>query len=155
MIHTDPDTEIPIVSDEGEEVDVTYNFTNTRVETYAYNAAGQLETISINEATPEVVYDGPLGQPIGHETGTGTVEVTPPSGPGTVRSSFEYDFMGRLTKQIDYAENGTTEIFYRDVHYNGKGQVIRDWSETRRGDCLLYTSPSPRDLSTSRMPSSA
>ena len=25
----------------------------------------------------------------------------------------------------------------------------------RRGDCLLYTSPSPRDLSTSRMPSSA
>ena len=23
------------------------------------------------------------------------------------------------------------------------------------GDCLLYTSPSPRDLSTSRMPSSA
>ena len=24
-----------------------------------------------------------------------------------------------------------------------------------RGDCLLYTSPSPRDLSTSRMPSSA
>ena len=27
------------------------------------------------------------------------------------------------------------------------------WSEYR--DCLLYTSPSPRDLSTSRMPSSA
>ena len=26
---------------------------------------------------------------------------------------------------------------------------------TRDGDCLLYTSPSPRDLSTSRMPSSA
>ena len=26
-----------------------------------------------------------------------------------------------------------------------------DWG----GDCLLYTSPSPRDLSTSRMPSSA
>ena len=26
---------------------------------------------------------------------------------------------------------------------------------TRYQDCLLYTSPSPRDLSTSRMPSSA
>ena len=26
---------------------------------------------------------------------------------------------------------------------------------TRYGGCLLYTSPSPRDLSTSRMPSSA
>ena len=25
----------------------------------------------------------------------------------------------------------------------------------KKGDCLLYTSPSPRDLSTSRMPSSA
>ena len=28
-------------------------------------------------------------------------------------------------------------------------------SETESGTCLLYTSPSPRDLSTSRMPSSA
>ena len=27
--------------------------------------------------------------------------------------------------------------------------------ETSAGTCLLYTSPSPRDLSTSRMPSSA
>ena len=33
---------------------------------------------------------------------------------------------------------------------------MRLWSEERRlGTCLLYTSPSPRDLSTSRMPSSA
>ena len=34
------------------------------------------------------------------------------------------------------------------------------WTHTKEGyyqfvDCLLYTSPSPRDLSTSRMPSSA
>ena len=28
-------------------------------------------------------------------------------------------------------------------------------SDNRHYDCLLYTSPSPRDLSTSRMPSSA
>ena len=33
-----------------------------------------------------------------------------------------------------------------------KGKTI--W-RAQRGDCLLYTSPSPRDLSTSRMPSSA
>ena len=32
------------------------------------------------------------------------------------------------------------------------GQVIKAW---KYYDCLLYTSPSPRDLSTSRMPSSA
>ena len=30
--------------------------------------------------------------------------------------------------------------------------VCKDWTEIA---CLLYTSPSPRDLSTSRMPSSA
>ena len=30
-----------------------------------------------------------------------------------------------------------------------------DWSVNQIGACLLYTSPSPRDLSTSRMPSSA
>ena len=29
------------------------------------------------------------------------------------------------------------------------------WDEDQSVDCLLYTSPSPRDLSTSRMPSSA
>ena len=44
---------------------------------------------------------------------------------------------------------------------NSEGGVfldIRDAADFARGhitDCLLYTSPSPRDLSTSRMPSSA
>ena len=46
--------------------------------------------------------------------------------------------------------------------------ALRDYTQTkleratshfadavREADCLLYTSPSPRDLSTSRMPSSA
>ena len=39
------------------------------------------------------------------------------------------------------------------------GEVFVDWKggdfTVRINDCLLYTSPSPRDLSTSRMPSSA
>ena len=52
-------------------------------------------------------------------------------------------------------------------HYNK--QIFIDWRKrvgtetadkitkaaTSRGTCLLYTSPSPRDVSTSRMPSSA
>jgi len=46
-----------------------------------------------------------------------------------------------------------TGIFYAGGQYEGElGK------ETMGGDayvCLLYTSPSPRDLSTSRMPSSA
>ena len=37
-----------------------------------------------------------------------------------------------------------------------KGKVVNDLSlRPICKDCLLYTSPSPRDLSTSRMPSSA
>ena len=38
------------------------------------------------------------------------------------------------------------------------GEVNYEWivlNEVGDGSCLLYTSPSPRDLSTSRMPSSA
>ena len=33
--------------------------------------------------------------------------------------------------------------------------ILREWPFTESPFCLLYTSPSPRDLSTSRMPSSA
>ena len=40
---------------------------------------------------------------------------------------------------------------YAFVHVSGKHIMIGDLYDT----CLLYTSPSPRDLSTSRMPSSA
>ena len=34
-------------------------------------------------------------------------------------------------------------------------RVLQSHLFSRYSDCLLYTSPSPRDLSTSRMPSSA
>ena len=50
----------------------------------------------------------------------------------------------------------------RDYHLAVKRDVLRDRPMEPSGDgaerasaCLLYTSPSPRDLSTSRMPSSA
>ena len=39
------------------------------------------------------------------------------------------------------------------MNASGKKDIITTWS--RSSTCLLYTSPSPRDLSTSRMPSSA
>ena len=35
------------------------------------------------------------------------------------------------------------------------GENLGRWSIVATNPCLLYTSPSPRDLSTSRMPSSA
>ena len=46
-------------------------------------------------------------------------------------------------------------------HSSGDLRAIIDEAKTRKlsrkgfNNCLLYTSPSPRDLSTSRMPSSA
>ena len=36
-----------------------------------------------------------------------------------------------------------------------KGECFRVYDDAKDSYCLLYTSPSPRDLSTSRMPSSA
>ena len=42
------------------------------------------------------------------------------------------------------------------LHYESELRRLDEVFKSRRaGDCLLYTSPSPRDLSTSRMPSSA
>ena len=51
----------------------------------------------------------------------------------------------------------------QDVQDTGANPVVADvqdmdvaaLTELLSGHCLLYTSPSPRDLSTSRMPSSA
>ena len=44
------------------------------------------------------------------------------------------------------------DVFFSNIEYNIKKyalELLEDYT------CLLYTSPSPRDLSTSRMPSSA
>ena len=47
----------------------------------------------------------------------------------------------------------------KDYQADAVADVLRHLHRARdnyqRYDCLLYTSPSPRDLSTSRMPSSA
>ena len=42
----------------------------------------------------------------------------------------------------------------KSVYIEGRLQT-RSWEDKEGNTCLLYTSPSPRDLSTSRMPSSA
>ena len=49
----------------------------------------------------------------------------------------------------------------RELSQQGQLDLVTKWAESEIGKshpytiCLLYTSPSPRDLSTSRMPSSA
>ena len=51
------------------------------------------------------------------------------------------------------------EAWYGDLGksyaYSGIHMDPKPWTEELLTICLLYTSPSPRDLSTSRMPSSA
>eukprot|EP00829_Urostomides_striatus_P008560 TRINITY_DN19399_c0_g1_i1.p1 TRINITY_DN19399_c0_g1~~TRINITY_DN19399_c0_g1_i1.p1 ORF type:complete len:147 (+),score=42.79 TRINITY_DN19399_c0_g1_i1:32-442(+) len=51
------------------------------------------------------------------------------------------------------------ELTYQNVEryfvYRDKGKLNRARAIARANSCLLQTSPSPRDLSTSRMPSSA
>ena len=50
---------------------------------------------------------------------------------------------------------GEGEYQYRIDHDFLKLPSHLSWQTTHNVACLLYTSPSPRDLSTSRMPSSA
>ena len=46
-------------------------------------------------------------------------------------------------------------VIYEDAHLIAFNKPSGFAVQTRGNRCLLYTSPSPRDLSTSRMPSSA
>ena len=67
------------------------------------------------------------------------------------------DGLGRLA-----ADEAETSFIADEVYGNpcfakvfADGREIRDLEDSAGDVCLLYTSPSPRDLSTSRMPSSA
>ena len=54
--------------------------------------------------------------------------------------------------------NETKTLNINDIHSNENYKSITAYQvikPTENSNCLLYTSPSPRDLSTSRMPSSA
>ena len=70
-------------------------------------------------------------------------------------------------KEIKSAFRKLARQFHPDLHpYDEKAEfefkeineayeILSDKDKKKSYDCLLYTSPSPRDLSTSRMPSSA
>ena len=78
-----------------------------------------------------------------------------------------FDVTGDATISTVLDANGTAgNMVYQSVFVNGNlggGQGGKSWSDNtsfnnvapENGTCLLYTSPSPRDLSTTRMPSSA
>ena len=65
----------------------------------------------------------------------------------------------QLVKEA-FQRNGVKEAVAESVSNalvaaEAEGQVGHGFSRVKDYICLLYTSPSPRDLSTSRMPSSA
>ena len=64
--------------------------------------------------------------------------------------------MTPLEKLITVKE-GTDQETVKKLMYENRIEkiLVVDGKDTLTGFCLLYTSPSPRDLSTSRMPSSA
>ena len=66
---------------------------------------------------------------------------------------------GNYTLYIDYFESATTDAatqtFFDDEILLTTENITFATTFIGANDCLLYTSPSPRDLSTSRMPSSA
>jgi len=66
----------------------------------------------------------------------------------------------RREEETEDSGHVTTTVTQWDRRHWGEGGAEFHWwcteaPEAFRGACLLYTSPSPRDLSTSRMPSSA
>ena len=63
--------------------------------------------------------------------------------------------LAQIIGQIMVDINGAITTRGLDILESFAQQYMLDAGLKKFGNCLLYTSPSPRDLSTSRMPSSA
>ena len=86
---------------------------------------------------------GPLPHPV-----TGTHAPSSPHIPG-LRTCFRDIYIERDR------ERGRGRDREREGERERQREREREREKKRESNCLLYTSPSPRDLSTSRMPSSA
>ena len=67
-------------------------------------------------------------------------------------------FYGKLTANGEVYRRGTMTAAHRTLPFGTKVRVTNLWNGRTaviRINCLLYTSPSPRDRTRSRMPSSA
>ena len=70
-------------------------------------------------------------------------------------AQFREEVNNWLSKNAEKKQHASD--IYKAAGIPGDGTALQDakkWQE-KLYDCLLYTSPSPRDLTTSRMPSSA
>ena len=68
----------------------------------------------------------------------------------------EYELL-RIAEQIGLVKKSGSWYTYNETKGQGFMSLVEVFENDKKlyNDCLLYTSPSPRDLSTSRMPSSA
>ena len=124
--------------------DVTQNITNV------YNDGNRIAIISEDAFTPKVSISGfaTIGAGI-----TLNTAITDNKLNGTATDS---DKLGGVLA-ANYLRSNANDTTSGTITVANDGGVIlgTDQDFTLSVDCLLYTSPSPRDLSTSRMPSSA
>ena len=102
-------------------------------------ATGPLKGVTIIDCSMNLA--GPFGAAMLADLGANVIKVEPPSG-DPARSS--------PPLSPDYANPDAEES--AGVDYGGYFASI---NRNKRSICLLYTSPSPRDATLSRMPSSA
>ena len=94
----------------------------------------------------DAIVDSGFGNDVIH-TGAGNDQITTGSGNDRV--------FGRAGDDVILGENGNDFLNGQDGNDVLDADIGENTLSGGAGDCLLYTSPSPRDLSTSRMPSSA
>ena len=75
-------------------------------------------------------------------------------GAGLARATVAGKVNGNLVDAVDLLESDCSVEIIRDQDQEGI-EIIRHSCAHLFGHCLLYTSPSPRDVEESRMPSSA
>ena len=72
-----------------------------------------------------------------------------------IRGNPQYDAISSHTAVVSVPQYDDIEIIPIFFYRHPIDRIRSAYDFERKQDCLLYTSPSPRDLSTSRMPSSA
>ena len=120
------------------------------------------DTTNYNDHAPCYGVEGNPGVRLGSQR---TIEKSTPTVPASERffpGRFEFSF--KLNEQRGFCYTAHVGGYVKETTYRrqldiSKGLSLEVYSDDDRGEkygiCLLYTSPSPRDLSTSRMPSSA
>ena len=76
------------------------------------------------------------------------INISPQFGSNPSRSQKQFFSSFKNFENGEFKNNEPTALFTDEMSF-------WDFFKTDLNSCLLYTSPSPRDLSTSRMPSSA